>query len=431
MSNMPVAGRRRLDRVRSSPLTRNTGWALAAEAARMTTSVGTFLIVTHLLTPSDYGVYVGTLGLLWFLLPFASVGASYLVLQRIAGEGAEPGEAVARANGMVVVGGLVTVAGLVVIRPWLLPQSPALVLGLLALAELVFGGIQEVSVLATQASERLRLSSALRLLQGGSRLVAAAILVLVMPGAGLTGWACLHLATSALTAAVGQVLLGFSGRLRRALRWPQFVDARLGMPFSVSFGADKLRDSADSVLLLRIGSSVDAGVYGAAMRLMGVVTAPLRALIASSNARIFERGAHSVGGAASVVRRITALAVAYAFCAGIGVVVAGPAVVSLMSDEYISTGAALRVLSALPLAISLEAFVATAVTAVGHQRIRVFSTLASTGLNVVLNILLIPHHGWHGAVVASYACSVLNATVLWSTLLVLQRRQRAGRASHG
>lgn len=431
MSGVPLAARRRLGRVRSSPLARNTGWALVAEAAKMATSVGTFLIVTHLLSPSDYGVYVGTLGLVWFLLPFASVGAGYLLLQRVAGEGAEPAEAVARANGMVITGGFLTVLALVVVRPWLLPQSPALVLGLLALAELVFGGMQEVAVLASQASGRLRLSSALRLLQGGSRLTAAAVLILVDPGAGLVAWAWLHVGTSALTAAAGQVLLGFPGGSRVAFRWPQLIDARLGLPFSVSFGADKLRDSADSVLLLRLGTGVEAGIYGAAMRLTNVVTAPLRALIASSNARLFERGAHSVAGAASLARRITGLAVAYAVVAGICTVVAGPAVVSLLSEDYASAGAAVRVLGAVSLAMALEAFVATAVTAVGHQRIRVFSTLTSTGLNVVLNVLLIPHHGWRGAVVASYACSALNATILWCALIVLVYRQRAGRRGHG
>ena len=431
MSGVRSAARSGLGRVRSSPLARNTGWGLVAEAVKMMTSVGTFLIVTHLLTPSDYGVYVGTLGLVWFLLPFTSVGAGYLLLQRVAGEGAEPTQAVARANGMVVTGGLLTVVVLAVVRPWLLPQSPALVLVLLALAELVFGGIQEVAVLASQASERLRLSSALRLLQGGSRLLAAAVLVLVYPGAGLTAWAWLHVSTSALTAAAGQMLLGFPGGWRLALRWPRFVDARLGLPFSISFGADKLRDSADSVLLLRMGAGVDAGIYGAAMRLTNVVTAPLRALIASSNARLFERGAHSVAAAASAARRITGFGVAYALVAGVCTVVAGPAVVSLLSQDYASAGAALRMLSALSLAIALEAFVATAVTAAGHQRIRVFSTLASTGLNVVLNVLLIPHHGWRGAVVASYACSALNATVLWSALTVLVHRERAGRRRHG
>jgi O-antigen/teichoic acid export membrane protein len=428
MSERRPAGRSGLDRVRGSPFARNTGWALFAEAARMVTSVGTFLVITYALTPSDYGIYVGTLGLLWFLLPFASVGAGYLLLKRVAGDGVELGEAVARANGMVVGGGLVTVVALIVVRPLLLPQSPALVLALLALSELVFGGMQEIAVFASQAGERLRLSLALRLMQGGSRLVAAVGLVLFHPGADLSDWAWLHLATAAGAAVVGQMFLGARGSSRVPLRRPRFAEARLGLPFSVGFGADKLRESADAVLLLRIGSSTDAGIYGAAIRLIGVANAPLRALIASSNARFFASGAHSVAAAASVARRITALGAAYAVAVGIGVVVAGPVVISVMSDEYASTAAALRLLSVLPLAISLEAFVATAMTAAGHQRIRVLSTLVSTALNVVLNVVLIPDHGWRGAVVASLACSALNATILWSALLLIVRRERTGRA---
>ena len=207
------------------------------------------------------------------------------------------------------------------------------------------------------------------------------------------------------------------------LRRPRALEVRLGLPFSVGFGADKLRDSADAMLLLRVGSSVEAGIYGAATRLINVALVPLRALIASSNARFFAAGARSVGAALSVARQITVLGSAYALTAAFGVFLAGPAVISVLSDDYATAGDALRLLCVLPLAVSAEAFVATAMTAVGHQRIRVASTLMSTGVNVVLNIALIPAHGWRGAVVASLVCSALNAAVLWSALLVLRSRE--------
>ncbi|MDN5914095.1 MAG: polysaccharide biosynthesis C-terminal domain-containing protein [Pseudonocardia sp.] len=419
----------RIRQAAGSMLAQNTGWALVAEAVRLGAALGTFVVVTHLLPPSDYGVYVGTLGLMWFVLPFASCGASYLLLQRVAGEGIDLATAVARANGMVVGGGVVAVLVLAAARPVLLPQTSATVMVLLAIAELIFGGLHDVAMLACQALERLRLSVYLRLLQGVSRLIAAVALVVVVPSASLTQWAWLHLATAAFAALVAQVLLRVPGGRRLPFRMPRMLEVRSGLPFSVGFGADKLRESADSMLLLRIGTSADAGIFGAAIRLTGFVVTPLRALIASSNATFFRAGASSVAATRSVARRVTGLGAAYAVVASIVVAVGGPAAVSVLSAEYASAGDAVRILSVLPIAVAAEAFVATAMTAIGHQRVRVRSTLISTSLNILLNFALIPDYGWRGAVIASLTASAVNATILWSTLMVLAGRERRGSGS--
>jgi O-antigen/teichoic acid export membrane protein len=409
---------------------RNTGWALGAEAVRLLTSVGTFVIVTHLLSPSEYGVYVGTLGLLWIVLPFASFGAGYLLLMQVAAGGVAIGDAVARANGLVITGGIVAAAALVTTRQVVLPQSPALVLALLALAELVCGGMHEAAVFASQASERLRISLLLRLTQGVSRFAAAIGLLIFNPTADLTDWAWLHLASAALAAALAQLFFRTSRGSWILVSRPHFADVRAGLPFSIGFGADKLRDSAGGMLLLRIGSSTDAGIFGAANRLISLAVMPVRALIASSNARIFSAGSRSIGAAMSVARRVTLFASAYAILVGIGIAVTAPIVVSVLPDDYAPAGDALRLLCALPVVMSFEAFVATAITAAGYQRVRVASTLLSTALNIALNIALIPHHGWRGAIVAALAYSIMNAIILWSALLVLAHRERR-RHAHG
>ncbi|MGW1679715.1 lipopolysaccharide biosynthesis protein [Saccharopolyspora sp. NPDC002376] len=404
----------------ASSLVRNTGWAFAAEAAKLLASVVTFVVITHLLAPSEYGVYVGTLGMLWFLLPFASAGTGYLLLARVAGQGVDLHDALGRANGMVIVGGLATVCILASLQHILLPQCPLLVLVPLALAEIVFGGLQEVAAFASQATEKLRSAAAMRLLQGASRLLAATGLVVFHPDATLTEWAWLHLASAALTGLVSQLMIGGSpgGTIIR-FRPPRFAEVRLGFSYSVGFGADKIRESADVMLLLRIGTSADAGIYGAATRLINVAVTPLKALIASSNARFFAAGARSVTDAREIARRITFLAALYGGIVAVGILVAGPAAMSVLSSDYAAAADALRMLAVWPLAVGLESYVATAMTAIGHQRFRVASMLTSTVLNIVLNVVLIPSHGWGGAIIASLVASAVNSTMLWSKLLIL------------
>ncbi|MEQ3549112.1 polysaccharide biosynthesis C-terminal domain-containing protein [Pseudonocardia nematodicida] len=413
-----------LRRVAGSGLARDTGWALTAEVLRLATSLGAFLVVTHLLSPGEYGVYIGTLGLMWFVLPFASCGAAYLLLQRVAGEGVDLATAMGRANGMVVTGGVLVTLLIALTRPVLLPQTPALVIVLLALAELVFGGMTETSMLAGQALGRLRLTVWVRLLQGASRLVAAVGLIVVDPAATLVEWAWLHLATAAVAALAGQWLLRVPGPARIPLHRPRLVEVTRGFPFSVGFGAEKFRESADSMLLLRIGTATDTGIFGAAVRLLNLALTPLMALIASSNARIFAAGARSVGAARAVARRVTAIGLAYAAVAAVVVAVAGPVAVAFLPAGYAAAGDALRLLAVLPIAVAAESFVATAMTAIGHQRIRVASVLAGTAVNVALNVALIPTWGWRGVVVASVAASVLNTTLLWSAIMVLAARER-------
>ena len=409
--------------VRESNMARQTSWALVAELVRMVTQLAMFLIVTHLFTAGDYGVYVGTIGLLAFVFPFATVGASYVLLRRVAGEGMEPGRALGHATTTVILGGLVTAPLLVLLRPWILPQASIAVLATSAATELIFAGVQDLAVFVAQATHQLHVSVPLRLAAGISRLVAVLILWGTVASPTLAQLTLANLLAAAFATGASINLLRRQGISFGRLPRPRTLDLRQGLPFSVGFGADKLRESADSVLLLRLDRPVDAGIYGAASRLVDMAVVPLRSLSHASNARFFEAGRESVRVGRRTAVRVTSVALAYAIPTAVVMALLGPTVINLLPGSYQSAAQAVRVLALWPIAVSIEMFAGTALTAVGHHRTRVVTNLLSAALNVALNLLWIPDHGWRGSVAATLTTSFLSSLVMWASLVVYGRRE--------
>lgn len=414
--------RRILTRLGSSRMARETSWAFVAELVRMFTQLAIFLVITHIYSARDYGIYVGTLGLMAFAFQFATFGASHVLLRRVAGGGTDPGRAMSRGTSTVILGGLITVPLLLVLRPWILPQTSIAVLATLAVTELVLAGVQDLAVFVAQATHNIRASVPIRLAVGLTRLAAVLVLWGTVSSPTLVQLTTVSLVASVIATAISLLVLPRNGIHMGRPRRPSGGDLREGIPFSIGFGADKLRESADSVLLLRLDRQVDAGVYGASTRLVDMAVVPLRSLGHAANARLFEAGRESIRSGRRMAVHVTAAALAYAVPVGALMALLGPTAIRVLPSSYQSAGEAVRLLALWPAAVALEMFVGTALTAVGHHRIRVVTNVASAALNIALNLLWIPDHGWRGSVAATMATSFLSSVVMWTALHVVGRR---------
>ncbi|MCP4248435.1 MAG: hypothetical protein GY778_15415, partial [bacterium] len=168
------------------------------------------------------------------------------------------------------------------------------------------------------------------------------------------------------------------------------LDIRQGIPFSVGFGADRLRNVSDTVMLVRFGFDTDAGLYSAARRLINVAQTPIIATQHATNARLFQAGSESVASCRRLAMRLTALAVLFGFAAMLAIALLGRPLVSLLSDSYRDVGQVMVWMSFLPMMLALETFAGMALTASGHHGRRVALNLLTGGVNVVLNLVLIP-----------------------------------------
>ena len=101
----------------------------------------------------------------------------------------------------------------------------------------------------------------------------------------------------------------------------------------------------------------------------------------------------------------------------------GQTVIGILPGSYQSAAQAVRVLALWPIVVSIEMFAGTTLTAVGHHAVRVVTNLVSAALNVALNLLWIPDHGWRGSVAATLTTSLFSGLVMWTALIVLGRRE--------
>ncbi|MGI9605145.1 MAG: lipopolysaccharide biosynthesis protein [Acidimicrobiales bacterium] len=402
---------------------RDTGWSLVGEVGRLATQIFVFVILTYVFAPTEYGALVGALGLLMFLQPYAGLGATHLLLQRVAGDGWTIERALGRGLTISLVGGALLTLAVTLLQPAVLPQVDRASLAILSGSELIAMGVLELVVFSAIAAERLRAMAMIRVGHGIARGVAALVLLLFVHTVELWMWAVAATVAAFVVAMIG--LVGMAGQVPR-LTGPSKSDVVEGVPLSLGFGVQMISASADSFLLVRLDQVFDAGIYGAANRVIGMTRLPARALLFGSSARLYAAGARSVREGRNMALRATMATTAITGVAAVVVLLAADLIVKILPDEYTDTSSALRWLALLAVISSASTFAGTMLTAARLHRYRVALISAAAVVNVVLNLILIPEHGWQGAVAATFVSSILHTAGVWATLEYFVRVERRG-----
>ena len=166
----------------------NLAWSVSGEAVRLLGSFGAFLILVRIFSPAQLGLLIAATALFAMLYPFAGLGGGWLVLQRVTKEAWTPGDALAVANGMTLVGSLVVGLLVLAARPLVMPQMPwHLFLGV-GVSEMMLLGLVETTLFAAQATERLVAKAVAWSMYGVARAAAATLVVLVVDDPGLGLW---------------------------------------------------------------------------------------------------------------------------------------------------------------------------------------------------------------------------------------------------
>lgn len=402
-------------------LATNTIWSMLSEGVRMAAGLLVFFILTSRFDIGTYGRLIGTLAILHVVVPMATIGSGYLLLQRVAADGWDRSQALARAIGVALSAGTIVTVFLMLIQPILLPQVSVVALGLLGFSELALMGAVEACVFLAQATERLRTQAAIRAANGGMRLIAATIMLVTTSRPDLWVWAVYATLASAAGLVISQIFLLGRPLLPSA---PTAEDVRSGLPFSLTGSAEKLRTGSDAFMLVRFDQPVEAGIYGAASRLLGAATTPIRALSQATNARAYEAGARSIRSAHRLALRLSGLALGWAIPLAAVLAIGGPTIVGLLPSEYAVAGDALQWMAMIPVLRVFQTYNSTALTVTGYNGVRVQLTLWTAVANVGLNAILIPDHGWRGAVSATIITSTVYGVCAWFVLFYLTNRER-------
>lgn len=389
-----------------SASTQLTGWLFLRAGSQ---AVMTFAIA-RALGPGDYGHFIALIAVAAFFSPLAGFGLHGVILIR----GAREPEDLPNLIGATLVlwAGTTVLFGLCGLAAALLSFPHAehgTAVTLLVLTEIACPSLVELIARIEQSQQRGQRFGAILAGLALVRLAAAACFVLIGSNE-LSFWITLYAATGI---AFCCVLLLWLYRTR-AIRKPDHIHWRLlgeGLPFGIGAAYMRVQSEFNKPVLAQI-SFAATGNLNVAQRAIDLASIPLMALQETLWPRFY---AHSE----PLKHMRPALAGILALAIGLGAFLslAAPLIPLILGPGYAESTTLVIWLAWLPSIQVLRNFINALVIANGHQRKLTAVYIASAGVSVVLNLLLIPIYAVMGAVVSAYIAECATIVMLLIVLI--------------
>jgi len=403
-------------------LAQDTLWSATHDLLQLVTSLTSFILLSSVLPLATYGAYVGLYGLLGTFGALSYSGIGLAALQRLIGEGDDSNRSLRSFLTLgVMLGGLVA---LVATMAGGLTLSLALVeIAALAVVELVAVAVILLSTNLIQAASGFAAATKVQIPVPVFRLG-------VVTGLYSVGQLSIANLVAGLLATMGAyavvVLLvilprhGFVVELGR----PGSTALKSSAMFAIPMGASRLQTDGDKWLLNAFGFEAQAGLYGAAYRVIMLGTLPLLALDRAAFQRFLPRDEGQPGVHWQRATRMGLLMVGSSIVVALIMWAALPLIINLiLHDEQYKPAAAI-----VPWLLPLIPLIATSnspmngLLGLGRVQQRMSIYLAAAVVSVSLYLILIPRMGWRGAAVATFISEVFLSTLSWSALWLYQRR---------
>lgn len=398
----------------------DTLWSGAHDFTHLVTAFTSFYLLQRALELEEYGSYIGLYGLLGAFGAMSFSGVGLALLQRLIGEGDEPNEALRSFLSLTLLIGAGVSVFAIALGTLTLDLTLAEVT-LIVLAELLGVAIVFIAGIAVQASSGFPAATRVKMTIIVLRLVVLLIL-----------WATDNLTIRNLAAGFlisffvyGLYLLRLHlprHGYRVAFGRPSRLSVRSSFMFSAPMGASKLQTDADKYLLNVFRFSADAGLYGAAYRMVLLGTLPLLALDTAAFQRFLPKGEGQPG---VHWRRGTRLA-GLMFAASL--VVAGLLYLALPLFDFLFDEDFKEAMDIVPWLLLLIPLIATSNTpmngllGLGLADKRMWIYLSSAAVSIVLYLVLIPAYSWQGAFVATVISEIYLSAAGWTALWHYQKK---------
>lgn len=205
-----------------------------------------------------------------------------------------------------------------------------------------------------------------------------------------------------------------------ASRSGEWVRTSAALVLSASFSMLLLQ--TDSVMLGLLIDTTATGLYASAVKIASLMVFPIVAVNYVLSPKIAEL--HASGDTSHLQRLVTLAARALlvvSVVAFIGIAGLGRPILGLFGLPFLTAYAPLLILASGQLVNSLAGSVGVLMTMTANQNVTAVVLGAAAVLNLVLNLLLIPPFGMHGAAVAT-----ASSTIVWNVLLTHQVWRRLG-----
>jgi O-antigen/teichoic acid export membrane protein len=404
-------------------LGRNTAYTTVALGLRAVMQAAYLILLSRTMGPNEYGLFAGSVAAAVLLAPLSGWGVSMLVSERVGKHAHESRSMWAGALAQTTwSGGLLAIVVLLAVLalPDRLAPGP---MTLLVLSELLL-------VPMTQSAATLMLALG-RGAAGASNLCVISAFRLLAGGAWILAVGDLHGSSAAVMHVVGSivgaiVVVSIVRRVVGAADWkarPSISDMfSRGKAYALGMLVGAAYTEVDKVLLLQIANATVAGLYTAAFRVAAVMAIPVTALTSNALPRLF--AAAGTNDWPRIFRAVAAASAAYA----IGIAVVAFALAGFMplvfGVEFAKSTEYLRLLCPWVVLYAAHIVLATALTSLGRQRLRVIIESFGLALVIGINVALIPTHG---ARAAAFALLATDATVALACAIALLRVVRQSR----
>jgi O-antigen/teichoic acid export membrane protein len=396
---------------------------LVGQGCSFLLQAGYFVLLARLLGVREYGIFAGAFAFVGIAMPYSTLGSGLLFVRYV---GSQPNSFAVYWGNIILstaIAGTALTALLYVVAPHLLnPASAAIVLPV-GIGNCIFGQMVASMGFVFQTFERLRMTAALSILTNGLRLLAVGIMTILLPHSSAQQWAMASLYVSVLAAIVGFVVVS------KGFCWPQFLPSLVvshaveGLGFSLGWSAQSAYNDIDKTLLSHYGMNVQNGIYTMAYRIVDIANMPITALDAAALPRyVRDSSSNDVRGVSRLAVRLAVRASLVGLMMSAVLFLAAPLIPHLVGRGFAAGVQALRWLCLLPAIRGIHQLTGCALTGMGFQRYRTAVQLAAAGVNLALNLWLIPRYGWHGAAWASLATDGLLAVATWLLLKGISKR---------
>ena len=415
--------RPKIDRLLQQRIVRDTLWLLVGKGMRLVLQAAYFVIIARTLGVANYGAFVGTTALVAIVSPFVGVGIETLLLKNVAKDRHLLREYWGNALWMVMVTGIGLMGLLAIVGPIALPSISPLLIGLVAVSDLIFGSITNIAIRAFQAVDRLNISAQLNIAVMFMKVLAAFSLMYFFAEPNPLEWAWLYLSSSIIVACFSGILV------HRLLGSPKLALARIipelkeGFYFSISTSAYTVYNDIDKTMLARLSTLSATGIYAAAYRLIDVAFIPVISIAGAAYADFFRKGKDGVAATLAFAKPLVLVTSGYSIVAGISLLLFAPVVPYILGSDYLSVVEALRWLAPIPLFRGLQHFGGDILSGTGFQGLRSALEVIISIFNIGINLWLIPLYSWQGAAWSSLASDGLLMLMLWSMVAVQYRNQ--------
>ncbi len=385
-------------------LARNASWMLLGQGASLLLKAAYFFLLARTLGATEYGIFAGVFALVNVIAPYSMLGSDVLFMHYVT---------VKKSNAPVYWGnaiftnlamsGVIAFAFIFIAPVILHTHSITLVVSMVC-ANCFFTQITDVASRVFQTYNRMRLSALLRLIGDASRVTILLIMWAEMGNATAVQWSVGILVATGITGIVAMIMVHTAIRsvsLDLRLFWRRLLE---GLGYSVGNTATVVYNDFDKTLLSHYGMNQQNGVYSLGYRVVDFCFTPIWSISVAALPQFFELRQQGMKHMMRLLFKAVAAAITVGAVMALILWTMAPFLPRLIGRDFSQVSLVMRWLCLIPLFRGVHVVAGAALTASGNQNLRLAAQLTVAALNLGLNLLWIPSHGWLGAAWSSVIC---------------------------